>query len=370
MAQDRAEATQAKDVASPSGKEPLGSMESLQRTAQPCYSNRLVFAFLTLLRKEHLLPEDALRWSESLDPDGRVHVSSIHHMLERVVGETRDELLGVKAAGCLAMGDVGIFDFVVSSADTLRAALNTAGRYMRLLNDTLELMIDGEGERATVRFESRVVLPPAAEDYTLCGLVKNHAATWPEGILEDMDVWFRHAEPKGEDAVAQYRQLLGPVRIHFGAPFSGLGFPSRLLDQPMRTRDPKLHQVLVHYAETTLAALPRPESVTEKVRRLIVEQFAAGDYSLEDTARALRMSSRTLGRRLADEGTTFKGLVDDTRRRIALRYVAEHNLGLSEIALLAGFTETPSFYRAFRRWTGMTPSKYRWTHRGDLRGLR
>ena len=61
---------------------------------------------------------------------------------------------------------------------------------------------------------------------------------------------------------------------------------------------------------------------------------------------------------------------DDTRKRIALRYVAGHDLGLAEVALLSGFTETPSFYRAFRRWTGMTPSKYRWTHRGDLRGLR
>jgi Helix-turn-helix domain len=75
-------------------------------------------------------------------------------------------------------------------------------------------------------------------------------------------------------------------------------------------------------------------------------------------------------RRLADEGTTFKELVDDMRKMVALRTVAGHDVGLSEIALLAGFTETPSFYRAFRRWTGVTPSQYRYTHRGDLRGLR
>jgi AraC-like DNA-binding protein len=342
-------------------------MEPAPVNGQPCYSARLTTAFLAVLRDTGIIPEPALRWFAALDPDERVHVSAVHTMLEATVKISGDELLGVKAAARSSIGDVGIFDFVLSSAATLRAALDNAGRYMRLLNDTLTFTLEVSGDRAIARFENSVVLPRSAEDFQTCGFISTQVPSWPEGMLDDMDVWFRYAPPPSLDA---YREVLGPARLHFHSPMSGFGFPARLLDEPLRGHDPKLHEVLRRYAESTLAALPQRESVTEKVRRYLVERLATGDISLEQAARTLRMSSRTLGRRLSEEGTTFKNLVDDTRRAIALRYVAGHDLGLSEVALLSGFTETPSFYRAFRRWTGMTPTKYRWTHSGDLRGLR
>ena len=345
----------------------LPMLESLPSTGQPCYSARLLAPFIAILRGDSRFSTAAFEMFESLDADERVRVSAVHSMLEASVSITKDDLLGVRAAARTSLGDGGIFDFVLSTADTLRAAIESAGRYMRLLNDTLEFTLQLEGERALTRYESRVVLPAAAEDFALCSLIHAQSPGWPEGVLEDLDVWFRHAPPSDAGV---YRTLLGSARLHFHAPVSGFGFGARFLDQPLRGRDAKLHEVLRRYAESSLAALPQPESVTEKVRRLIVEQLASGEFSLEEAARRLRMSSRTLGRRLSEEGTTFKSLVDDTRKRIALRYVAGHDLGLAEVALLSGFTETPSFYRAFRRWTGMTPSKYRWTHRGDLRGLR
>jgi AraC-like DNA-binding protein len=345
----------------------LPFLEPLPSTGQPCYSARLLAPFIALLRDDSRFSTAAFEMFESLDADERVRVSAVHSMLEAAVTITKDDLLGVRAASRMTLGDVGIFDFVLHSASTLRSAVECLGRYMRLLNDTLDMTLQIEGERAFARFESRVVLPAAAEDFQLCALIATQSSGWPAGTLEDFDVWFRHAPPSD---IEPYRQLLGPVRLHFHAPATGIGFAARFLDEPLAGRDPKLHDVLRRYAETSLAALPQPESVTEKVRRLIVEQLASGEFSLEEAARRLRMSSRTLGRRLSEEGTTFKSLVDDTRKRIALRYVAGHDLGLAEVALLSGFTETPSFYRAFRRWTGMTPSKYRWTHRGDLRGLR
>ena len=80
-------------------------------------------------------------------------------------------------------------------------------------------------------------------------------------------------------------------------------------------------------------------------------------------AQLLQMSTRTLGRRLEQEGTTFSALLDDLRKRLALRYVATRDLGLSEIAFLLGFSQSGAFHRAFKRWTGHTPLEYR-------RGLR
>lgn len=346
---------------------PVTSARVGEDSDNPCYSARLLKPFMAVLEAEGRLPKAVRSWLESIDPDERVHVSAVHSMLEAAMRLSGDKLLGVKASKLSSIGDAGLLDFVMSSAPNLRAALEVAERYMRLLNDTLDFALEVDGERALVRLENKVALPPIAEDYQTCGLIASQASAWPEGILDDMDVWFRHEPP--ED-VAPYAAALGPARLHFHAPFSGFGFSSELLDAPLRSQNPKLHAVLRRYADLSLASLPKPESVTERVKTLISSQLASGNFSLESTARTLHMSPRTLGRRLADEGTTFKSIVDETRKSIALHYVAARDVGLSEVALLAGFTETPSFYRAFRRWTGTTPSQYRRKHRGDLRGLR
>jgi AraC-like DNA-binding protein len=334
---------------------------------QPCYSVRLLKPFLAAVEQQVQLPASTLRWFAALDPDERVHVAAVHTMLRGALALTNDELLGVRASKLSTLGDVGLLDYVMSSADTLRSALEAAGRYTRLLNDTLSFALELEGEHVIVRLTSRVVLPAVAEDYQTCGMISNQSVCWPEGLLENMDVWFRHGPPA---QIAPYHEALGPVRLHFHAPLSGFGFPRRFLDLPLRSSDPKLHEVLRRYAEIAVASLPKPQSTTERVRALVSGELSSGAHSLDETARALHMSARTLGRRLAEEGTTFKRLIDELRKELALRYVATRDIDLAQIAQLSGFSETPSFCRAFRRWTGTTPKRYRRSHRGDARALR
>jgi AraC-like DNA-binding protein len=93
-----------------------------------------------------------------------------------------------------------------------------------------------------------------------------------------------------------------------------------------------------------------------------MRELAGSNPSATRTAALLHISHRTLSRKLQQEGTTFKELFDDVRRRAALSYVARRDLGLSEIAFLLGFSEAASFHRAFKRWTGQTPLEYRRAH--------
>jgi len=336
-------------------------MDAARELAQPCYSARLIQPFIEVLQESGRLPESARAWFVGLDPEARVHVAAINTMLDGALMLSGDPLLGLKASAKLTLGDAGVVDFVMSSAANLRASLMAAGRFMRLVNDALEFRLEIDGDRAMVRLDSNITVSGAAEDFGLCGMIRNQSATWPQGMLEDLDVWFRHAAPADS---APYQEALGPVRLHFAAERSGFGFARSFLEQPLCRSDRRLHALLLRYAESSLASLPQPESVTEKVRQLVVDRLASGDFGLEEAARQLGMSSRTLGRRLADEGTTFKALVDSLRKTVALRHVAGDELALADVALQTGFTETPSFYRAFRRWTNMTPSQYRRTHRG------
>lgn len=336
-------------------------MEAVRELVQPCYSARLIQPFIDVLQEDGHLPEAARVWFSALDPEARVHVAAINSMLEGALQLSNDPLLGLKASARMSLGDVGVVDFVITSAETVRASLLAAGRFLRLVNDSLEFLLEVEDDRAVVRLESTIMVSPVAEDFALCGMIRSHSTSWPEGMLADLDVWFRHAAPAD---VAPYIEALGPVRLHFGSARTGFGFAHAFLDAPLGRSDRRLHALLLRYAESSLASLPQPESVTEKVRQLIVDRLASGDFGLEEAARQLGMSSRTLGRRLSDEGTTFKAIVDSLRRTVALKHVAGDELALAEVALQAGFTETPSFYRAFRRWTNMTPSQYRRTHRG------
>lgn len=97
-------------------------------------------------------------------------------------------------------------------------------------------------------------------------------------------------------------------------------------------------------------------TVRERVRASLLEQLPAGSSSTEAVARDLMMSSRTLQRRLKDEGTTFQAILDDTREALARHHLSASDLSTGEISFLLGYEDARSFYRAFHAWTGQTPN--------------
>jgi AraC-like DNA-binding protein len=99
--------------------------------------------------------------------------------------------------------------------------------------------------------------------------------------------------------------------------------------------------------------------VSHQARQVLCRLLPQGEPKREAVAQALHVSQRTLQRRLQDEGTSFQRLLDDTRRELAEQYLAQPNLTLLEAAYLLGFADPSNFFRAFRRWFGLTPGEYR-----------
>jgi AraC-like DNA-binding protein len=108
-----------------------------------------------------------------------------------------------------------------------------------------------------------------------------------------------------------------------------------------------------------MAKLPKAEATTDAVRRFLAQELSDGQPQLKQLAPRLRMSARTLHRRPEQEGTTFRRILTEVRRELAVRHLAEGRLAIGEIAFLLGFSEVSAFHRAFKNWTGHAPRAYR-----------
>jgi AraC-like DNA-binding protein len=343
--------------------EPIASFTPRESVSkQPCYSVRMVQAFIRLLRSYEGFPPRVLGELEKLDVDGRVPVTCVHELLQDAIAFTKYPDIGLEAARESSSGELGAFDYAISTAATVGEAIDTAARYRRLINDTICFQLRVERERAVLQIESSVVMPRAAVDFQLAVLYRNHLSHWPRTADAGYEVWFTHNQPNSNFA---YRLSFPGVTLRFSMPFAGFVLLESDLAKPLRTADRNLHALVCKSADQILAMLPKTDRMIEKVRELIITDISTGGPYAERVSRALDISSRTLLRKLDEEGITFKDLLDDVRRRLALSYVDNRDIGLADVAFLLGFSHVSAFNRAFRRWTSQTPLEYRRSRRRD-----
>jgi AraC-like DNA-binding protein len=334
---------------------------------KPSYSLRLLLPFARLLRRDHRVPPEVLAPLDAMDPDDRLPITVVHELLDGALALTQDLDLGLKAAREIRLGDYGAVEYAARSAQTWGEASEVVGRYMRLLNGALQYEVREEGEHALIHLSSSVTLPRAAADFQSAAFHISGMNLWPEGFDPTFQVWFTHPEPANID---EYARTFAGGSMHFAKPWSGFVVPREYMSISVPSADPQLHTLIRKHADSMLAELPRAQSLTERVRDLLANELSGGSPTAKQIARKVAMSERSLARHLQDEGTTFSALLEDLRRRMALRYVRHSELSFSEITFLLGFSQAAAFYRAFRRWTGQTPLEYRTGPKSPLGDVR
>jgi AraC-like DNA-binding protein len=137
-------------------------------------------------------------------------------------------------------------------------------------------------------------------------------------------------------------------------------FAATVASLPITGRDQYLNDVLQKYAEAALADRPQaPTTLRSTIEGAVTQLLPHGKGNLKNVSRDLAIGSRTLTRRLGDEGLTFKKVLDESSVALAKRYLAERDLPITEVAWLVGYTEVSAFFHAFKRWTGITPRQFR-----------
>ncbi|HKU37215.1 MAG TPA: AraC family transcriptional regulator ligand-binding domain-containing protein [Polyangiales bacterium] len=313
-----------------------------------------------VLRAVELGERSFERWS--IDPESLSNPTlRLPHELTIELLTSFSELLGdpaapLRAGTKLHVGDYELLEYLCGTCRTLGESIACLGRYYPLLIAAeYELVIEGERAEGRFRIADGLRAPECLNEFALASnftMAALHLAL--EGVQLPLEICFTHAAPS---YAALFPQLFGaPVR--FGCEHDAIVFPVSMLEHPMRTADPVLHDVLVRLADQELLALDDKSAFPAQVRAALQDELANG-ARLEAVAARLHLSPGALRSRLVQYGTTHSELLDRLRRDTAQRLLRQTQLSFAEIAHALGFAHPPAFHRAVRRWFGLTPSAYR-----------
>lgn len=180
-----------------------------------------------------------------------------------------------------------------------------------------------------------------------------------DGQFHPSLVEFEHERDEGHEHV---KEVLG-CDVIFGAQENRLHFPASLLSHASPHAEPELLDLHERFASEQVARLERKDIVGQ-VERIIAELLDSGEVTLDAVATRLDIKPRTLRTRLTEAETSFNQVLADFRYRLARQLLATTDESIDEIVYLTGFSEPSTFYRAFKRWSGMTPIEYRKTAQG------
>lgn len=170
---------------------------------------------------------------------------------------------------------------------------------------------------------------------------------------QPLAVQFAHVRPANVNALKDAFHC----PLHFDAEFSAVVFAAQWLERPIAGADPALYRVLQD--QLAVSEQENERDVAEKVRRALKSMVLSGTTSSDGVAGLLGISERTLRRRLADDGTSFQILLNDTLMTLAQQLMTETRLSISDIAAALRYRNLPTFSTAFRRWTGESPSQWK-----------
>ena len=291
------------------------------------------------------------------DPQARYPVVNTNRLWRLAVESTGNPAIGLsvaRQAGPLTFHALG-YSLVASA--TLKDAFERLQRYFRVVSDGAELCFAREGwqYRCEIRIDGQAVEPAYESIDAFAFVIVRMCRGLYRRDYGPLRVALRRPAPADP---SPYLRAFKTAEVSFGAPTNALWFDSAHFEQTLESANPELARQNDEVAARYLARFGK-SLVRERLRAVLIEQLPSGEPAQDKAAAALHLSARSLQRRLAEEGTSYKALLEETRRELALSYLREGRSSISEITYLLGFSDTSSFTHAFRRWTGVAPSRWR-----------
>jgi len=274
---------------------------------------------------------------------------------------SQDKNIGLRVAEHLPLFRGQVLEYLFLSSHTFGDGLNRALNYQRLLTDISSAYLEINGKDAALILDTKVgdKLNHQFVECISVGIIRFFQSV-TDDHFKVIKMEFMFDEP--ED-ISEYQRIY-QCDLAFSQPQNAIHFSADVLDYQSIHAEPELLKLHEQVAEQHVARLEQEDMVLE-VRRIIGELLDSQDVSLELVAQKLNMTPRHLRSMLNLANTNFNQILADYRSLLAKRLLVRTNEAIDEIVYLTGFSEPSTFYRAFKRWTGVTPVEYRKAKKGS-----
>jgi AraC-like DNA-binding protein len=335
---------------------------------RPFVSIRYIAELVQLLREEGADPRDVLRGTGLRiaaleDPDTLLTNPQQLRVYKNALALSREPGLGLRLGSRFRLGHHGVLGHAILCAQSVREALRIIVRYGTIRGSLMRFQLREEAGVAILGAVDAVPLGALhqmmAEEFL--AMFAQPLPGLDKSADEPLQVLLDYPAPAHR---SMYEQLFDcPIR--FGTKSIEIHLPSESLDVPLEMSDAEMARVCEERCEMILARLGAAGGFVDRVRA----ELLAGSHrfpDLDTVARMLAVSPRTLCRRLEEEGSSFRMVLSEVRKSLALDYLESSDLPLEKIAALLGYEDAANFSRAFRRWVGQAPGRYRRRTRESL----
>lgn len=288
-------------------------------------------------------------------PTARFPISKMSRVYELILEATADPAFGLSIAQFVHPTSMHALGYSLFASSTLESFCRRIVRYFRLVTTNAESQL----ERTATEY--RLVLVPTRQtdqyypqDAWMATILRYIREIYRPDFVP-RGVYLKRPRPP-RDAL-RFDRFFGTA-VEFGSEANGLVLDPVDMHADLPAANAELAR---HNDEVVMALLARMdrEDVIARLRALLVELLPSGECSKEVAAARLNMSDRSLQSRLAARGTSYRALLNETRQELAEQYMRQGHHSVSEVTYLLGFADVSSFSRAFRQWTGQSPTDYR-----------
>ena len=300
---------------------------------------------------------DAARLSQ---PMARLSIPRYMRLGHSAIALTGDPALGLRMGQLSRLSQAGLAGVTAAQAPTVREAARTLIRFEALYGSNYrgQSSLHEDAQGAWLRFYS--ISPYNAYNRFV---VDSIISGWLHQLsaVADRPLTCEHIEIEfSEPEYAEQYSVLSHNPVRFRADTNQLRLNHATLDRRNPQHCPSTWAYLLQLCERELEQLTRTRSLRERITQLLGPLLNGGrEPDLEEVAARLKLPTWTLRRKLTEEGTQFRAILNDTRRDLAMTYIRDTELAFGEIAYLLGFASAEAFQRAFKRWNAETPGEFR-----------
>ena len=290
------------------------------------------------------------------DPNARYPVHADARLWSEASLAAGDPAFGLEASRHIRPTTFHALGYAVLASATLGDALHRLVRYSHIVSDgvALQLRDAPRGPKLCWVPQPCAQLPSAAAMDAVMSLIVRTCRTMTDRSFALLLVEQCRSRP---ERVAPYEKFFR-CPIEFEAAQYALSFDSEDLERPLPAANPELARHNDEAVQRYLAGMSEG-TVVDRLRAWLASHLCEGEVTPQEAAAALGLSQRSLQRRLSERGTSYVAVLNDLRSELACSYLREARYSVSEVAFMLGFEGAGAFTRAFRRWTGETPSHHR-----------